>query len=255
MKIIVVGGSGLIGRRLIPMLRDQGHDAQPASPSTGVNTLSGQGLDEALNGATVVIDVSNSPSFEEDDVMQFFTVSTRNLLAAEARAGVTHHVALSVVGADRIRDSAYMRAKVAQEKLIQSSPIPFTILRATQFFEFLGTIADQSTADRVIRLPSAPMQPVAANDVAETLADIATGPAANRICDLAGPESLSIAEFIERYLLSNGDNRTVIRDDHSGYFGAHLDQLGLIPETTERIGRTNFDEWQNRQTKLEFATK
>jgi uncharacterized protein YbjT (DUF2867 family) len=247
MKIVVIGGSGLIGKKLIPLLRAQGHEARSASPSTGVNAVTGEGLAEALRGADVVVDVSNSPSFADDEVMQFFSVSTRNLRAAEADAGVKHHVALSVVGADRLPDSGYMRAKVAQENLIKSSRVPYTVLRATQFFEFLGAIAYGSTVGDVIRLPTAPMQPVAADDVAAALAEIATGSPANQILELAGPESLSIAEFVRKFLASSGDQRTVIADPNANYFGAKLDRRGLNPDDSPKLGRLTFSEWHHRQ--------
>jgi uncharacterized protein YbjT (DUF2867 family) len=247
MKIVVIGGNGLIGKKLIPLLRAQGHDAQSASRSTGVNAVTGEGLAEALRGADVVVDVSNSPSFADDEVMQFFSASTRNLLAAEADAGVKHHVALSVVGADRLPDSGYMRAKVAQEDLIKSSSVPYTVLRATQFFEFLGAIAYGSTVGDIIRLPTAPMQPVAADEVAAALAEIATGSPENQMLELAGPESLSIAEFIKKFLTSSGDQRTVIADPNANYFGAKLDSRGLNPDDSPKLGRLTFSEWHHHQ--------
>lgn len=247
MKIVVIGGSGLIGKKLIPLLRAQGHDAQSASRSTGINAVTGEGLAEALRGADVVVDVSNSPSFADDEVMQFFSASTRNLLAAEADAGVKHHVALSVVGADRLPDSGYMRAKVAQENLIKSSSVPYTVLRATQFFEFLGAIAYGSTVGDIIRLPTAPMQPVAADEVAAALAEIATGSPENQMLELAGPESHSIAEFIQQFLTSSGDQRTVIADPNANYFGAKLDSRGLNPDDSPKLGRLTFSEWHHHQ--------
>ena len=247
MKIVVIGGNGLIGKKLIPLLRAQGHDAQSASRSTGVNAVTGEGLAEALRGADVVVDVSNSPSFADDEVMQFFSASTRNLLAAEADAGVKHHVALSVVGADRLPDSGYMRAKVAQEDLIKSSSVPYTVLRATQFFEFLGAIAYGSTVGDIIRLPTAPMQPIAADEVTAALAEIATGSPENQMLELAGPESLSIAEFIKKFLTSSGDQRTVIADPNANYFGAKLDSRGLNPDDSPKLGRLTFSEWHHHQ--------
>lgn len=243
MKIVVIGGSGLIGKKLIPILQKNGHIAVSASPSTGVNAVTGQGLAEALAGADVVVDVSNSPSFEEQPVMKFFVDSTTNLLAAEAEAGIRHHVALSVVGADRLTDSPYMRAKVAQENLIIHSSIPYTILRATQFFEFLSAIAGPDNDTHSVRLPTAPMQPVAAQDVASTLADIATAAPTNNIVELAGPESLSIAEFVGKFLESSGDTRTVIADPKASYFGASLGSRGLNPEHNPRLGKYHFTEW------------
>jgi len=247
MKIVVIGGNGLIGKKLIPLLRAQGHDAQSASRSTGVNAVTGEGLAEALRGADVVVDVSNSPSFADDEVMQFFSASTRNLLAAEADAGVKHHVALSVVGADRLPDSGYMRAKVAQENLIKSSSVPYTVLRATQFFEFLGAIAYGSTVGDIIRLPTAPMQPIAADEVTAALAEIATGSPENQMLELAGPESLSIAEFIKKFLTSSGDQRTVIADPNANYFGAKLNSRGLNPDDSPKLGRLTFSEWHHHQ--------
>jgi uncharacterized protein YbjT (DUF2867 family) len=245
MKIVVIGGTGLIGKKLIPLLRERGHEAAPASPSSGVNTLTGEGLAGALRGAQVVVDVSNSPSFEDRAVLEFFEKSTRNLLAAEAAAGVEHHVALSVVGADQIPDSGYMRAKAAQEKLIEASGLPCTILRATQFFEFLAPIAGPG-ADTV-RLPSAPMQPLAADDVAAALADVAVGPPANGVLEVAGPEVLSMAAFVAKALAASGDTRNVVADPQARYFGAALDDLGLRPRNPNpRIGPTRFEDWSNR---------
>jgi uncharacterized protein YbjT (DUF2867 family) len=246
MKIIVIGGSGLIGKKLIPILQKDGHDAVSASPSTGVNAITGEGLATALKGADAVVDVSNSPSFEEEAVGKFFVSSTQNLLAAEKESGVRHHIALSVVGADRLTDSPYMRAKVAQENLIVHGPIPYTILRATQFFEFLGAIAGAKDESNSVRLPTAPMQPVAADDVAATLADIAISDPANKIVELAGPESLSIAEFVSRFLKSSGDSRTVIADPEARYFGASLGNRGLNPEHTPRVGSSNFSQWMSQ---------
>jgi uncharacterized protein YbjT (DUF2867 family) len=245
MKIVVIGGSGLIGKKLIPLLRGQGHEAVSASPSSGVNTLTGEGLAEALAGAQVVVDVTNSPSFEDRAVLEFFETSTRNLVAAEAAADVGHHVALSVVGADQIPDSGYMRAKVAQEKLIKASGVPYTILRATQFFEFLVPIAGPGTD--TVRLPSAPMQPLAADDVASALADVAVGTPANGILEVAGPESMSMAAFVGKALAASGDKRPVVADPQARYFGAALDDLGLRPRNPNpRIGPTRFEEWVGR---------
>jgi uncharacterized protein YbjT (DUF2867 family) len=245
MKVVVIGGSELIGKKLIPLLRGRGHEAVSASPSSGVNTLTGEGLAEALAGADVVVDVTNSPSFEDKAVLEFFQTSTRNILAAEAAAGVRHHVALSVVGADLIPDSGYMRAKVAQERLIQASGVPYTILRATQFFEFLGAIAGPG-ADTV-RLPDAPMQPLAADDVAAALADVAVGPPANGVLEVAGPESLSMAAFVGKALAASGDTRSVVADPRARYFGAALDDLGLRPRgANPRIGPTRFEAWLDR---------
>jgi uncharacterized protein YbjT (DUF2867 family) len=247
MKIVVIGGTGLIGKKLIPLLRERGHEAVAASPSSGVNTLTGEGLAEVLAGAQVVVDVSNSPSFEDRAVLEFFETSGRNLLAAEAAAGVGHHVALSVVGADRMPDSGYMRAKVAQERLIKGGKVPYTIVRATQFFEFLGAIAGSGAAGDTVRLPDAPMQPLAADDVAAALADVAVGPPANTTMELAGPEAQSIAAFVRRALAAGGDTRTVVADPQARYFGAALDARGLTPDgANPRIGPTRFEEWLSR---------
>lgn len=246
MKIVVIGGSGLIGKKLIPRLRKRGHEAVSASPSSGVNTLTGEGLASALAGADVVVDVTNSPSFEERAVLEFFETSGRNLLRAEAAAGVKYHVALSVVGADRILDSGYMRAKVAQERLIKEGRVPYTIVRATQFFEFLGAIA--GPGEGAVHVPEAPMQPVAADDVAAALADVAVGPPANGILELAGPESRSMAAFVGKALAASGDKRTVVADPQARYYGAALDARGLTPDgANPRIGPTRFEEWIGRR--------
>jgi len=243
MKIVVIGGSGVVGKKLVPLLRQRGHEAVPASPSTGVNALTGEGLAEALEGADVVVDVSNSPSFADAAVMEFFTVSTRNLLAAGRTAGVRHHVALSIVGADRLPDSGYLRAKVAQEDLIKAAGIPYTIVRATQFFEFLGGIAAAAGDGDSVRLPTAPMQPLAADDVAAALADIAVGVPTNATVDLAGPEAGSVADFVGRFLAASGDGRTVVADPEARYFGTVLDDRGLAPTGPARLGPTRFEDW------------
>jgi uncharacterized protein YbjT (DUF2867 family) len=248
MKIVVIGGSGLIGKKLGKILEQVGHNVVAASPSTGVNTLSGEGLDRALAGAKVVVDVSNSPSFADDEVLDFFRTSTRNLLAAETRAGVEHHIALSVVGADRLPDSGYMRAKVVQEQLIKDSDVPYTIVRATQFFEFLGAIAGPKEAGATVRLSTAPLQPLAADDVAEGLAMVvAEGPHHSTI-ELAGPEKMPLADFVERYLILSGDQRTVVGDAQAQYFGTTLDRRGLAPDGNARIGHITFSEWMERAT-------
>jgi len=245
MKIVVVGGSGLIGKKLIPLLRERGHEAVSASPSSGVNTITGEGLAEAIAGADVVVDVTNSPSWEDQAVLEFFEKSTRNILAAEAAARVKHHVALSVVGADCIPDSGYMRAKVAQEKLIEAGPVPYTILRATQFFEFLAAIA--GPGNDTVRVSSAPMQPIAADDVAAALADVVAGAPANGILEAAGPESLSMAAFVGKALAANGDARAVVADPQASYYGATLDELGLAPRRANpRIAPTRFETWAKR---------
>jgi uncharacterized protein YbjT (DUF2867 family) len=245
-KIVVIGGSGLIGKKLVPILRQRGHEAVAASPSSGVNALTGEGLAGALASAAVVVDVSNSPSWEDAAVMEFFGVSTRNLLAAETAAGVRHHVALSVVGADRMPDSGYMRAKVNQEKLIEAGGVPYTIVRATQFFEFLGWIADSGAEGDAVRLPTAPMQPMAADDVAAALADVAVGAPLNATVEVAGPEKMSIAEFVRRFMAASGDRRTVIADPQARYYGAKMGDLGIAPGANPRIGPTRFEEWFGR---------
>jgi uncharacterized protein YbjT (DUF2867 family) len=243
MKIVVIGGTGLIGKKLVDNLRKKGREVLAASPSSGVNTLTGEGLAGALAGADVVVDVTNSPSWEDAAVIEFFDKSTRNLLAAEAAAGVKHHIALSVVGADRMVDSGFMRAKVNQENLITAGRIPYTIVRATQFFEFLGWIADSGTQGNTVRLSTAPMQPVAADDVAATLADVALASPANGIIELAGPEKLSIADFVGRFLAAKGDPRKVVGDPEALYSGAKLDSRGIAPGANPRIGPTQFEAW------------
>jgi len=250
MKIVVIGGSGLIGKKLIPLLRGRGHEAVSASPSSGVNTITGEGLGAALAGADVVVDVTNSPSWEDKAVLEFFETSTRNILAAEAAAGVKHHVALSIVGDDCIADSGYMRAKVAQENLIKANSVPYTILRATQFFEFLGAIAGKGVDP--VHVTDAPMQPIAADDVAATLADVAVGSPANGVVEVAGPEALSMAAFVGKALAASGDTRSVVADPQARYYGAALDDLGLKPRgANPRIASTRFEAWLNRSAARE----
>jgi uncharacterized protein YbjT (DUF2867 family) len=246
MKIIVIGGSGLIGKRAVDNLRKKGHEAVAASPNSGVNSVTGEGLTTALAGANVVVDVTNSPSWADADVMEFFDKSTRNLLAAEATAGVRHHVALSVVGADRMPDSGYMRAKVNQENLIKAGGIPYTIVRATQFFEFLGAIADSGAEGDTVRLSTAPMQPIAADDVGAALADVAVGTPENVTIELAGPEAMSIADFVGRFMGAKGDKRKVIADPKALYYGAVMGSRGIAPEANPRLGPTRFDAWFGR---------
>jgi uncharacterized protein YbjT (DUF2867 family) len=246
MKIVVIGGSGLIGTKLVNKLREHGHEAVAASPATGVDTLTGVGLAEALEGAQVVVDVANSPSFEDAAVLEFFETSARNLLPAEAAAGVGHHVALSVVGADRLPDSGYMRAKVAQEAAVKSATVPYTILRATQFFEFIGRIADGSTIGDTVRLSPALMQPVAADDVATALVDVAVGTPVNGTIELAGPEPLRLDELARRVLSAKQDARQVTTDAHARYFGAELDDQSLTPGDNPRIGSIRFEHWLSR---------
>ena len=243
MKVVVIGGSGLIGKKLVTILRQQGHEVLAASPSSGVNSLTGEGLARALAGANVVVDVTNSPSWEDAAVMAFFDTSTRNLLAAERAAGVGHHVALSVVGADRMPDSGYMRAKVNQESLIKAGGVPYSIVRATQFFEFLGGIANSGAEGDTVRLSTAPMQPLAADDVAAALADVAVSAPLNATVEVAGPEEMSIAAFVGRFLAARGDKRTVIADPQATYYGAKMGSRGIAPGANPRLGPTRFDEW------------
>lgn len=243
MKIVVIGGSGLIGTNLVNRLRNKGHEVVAASPNSGVNTLTGEGLAAALAGAQVVVDVANSPSFEDKAVLDFFQTSGRNLLAAEAAAGVGHHVALSVVGADRLPESGYLRAKLAQETLIKASKIPYTIVRSTQFFEFIGRIAESAADGNVIRLSPALLQPIAADDVAAALADVAVGSPLNGTVEVAGPDARPLDKFAQKVLSARGDKRRVIADVHARYFGTELDDRSLTPGDHPRFGPTGFDAW------------
>lgn len=243
MRIVVIGGTGLIGSKLVAKLRDHGHDAKAASPDTGVNTLTGDGLREALSGADVVVDVSNSPSFEAVAVMNFFTTSTRNLLAAEAAEGVRHHVALSVVGTERLQESGYFRAKLAQEELIKTGPIPFSIVHATQFFEFVKSIADAATKDNVVRLSPALIQPMAADDVATAVGRTAVDQPTNGVVEVAGPEQFGLDELIRRGLAAKGDPREVVADPAASYFGARLQERTLVPNEGATIFPTRFADW------------
>jgi len=246
MKIVVIGGTGLIGRKLVNILREHGHEAVPASPSSGVDTLTGKGLAEALKGAQVVVDVTNSPSFEDTAVLKFFETSTRNLLSTAKAAGVQNYVALSIVGADRNPDSGYLRAKVAQEKLIGESGIPYSILRATQFFEFAGGITDSATEGNTVRLTSAKLQPIAADDVAAALAPVALGEPVNGFVEVAGPEAIPLAEIAQRWLNAKHDKRKVVVDPKARYFGAELNDKSLTPGANPRLGKISFDEWLKR---------
>jgi uncharacterized protein YbjT (DUF2867 family) len=250
MKIVVIGGSGLIGTKLVNKLRERGHEALAASPSSGVNTITGEGLAEALAGAQVVVDLANAPAWEDNAVLEFFQTSGRNLLAAEAAAGVGHHIALSIVGTDRTPDNGYFRAKVAQEKLIESSGIPYTIIRSTQFMEFLGAIADSSMDGRTVRISPSLFQPIAADDVAAAVADVALSAPRNGIVEIAGPERAPFNEIVARYLKAVGDPREVVRDPEARYFGGRVEERSLVPLGEARIGRINLDEWLRRsQTK------
>jgi len=243
MKIVVIGGTGLIGTKLAGKLRQRGHEVVPASPRTGVNTITGEGLVKALSGAEIVIDVANSPSFEDRAVLSFFETSGRNLLSAETEAKVRHHVALSVVGTDRLPENGYFRAKLAQENLIRASKIAYTIVRATQFFEFVGGIVDGSSDGQIVRLSPALFQPVASDDVAAALADVALDAPLNGVVELAGPEKFSLDEFARRYLVAMNDPRRVVADIHARYFGSELDDQSLTPGSDPRLGAVHFEDW------------
>jgi len=243
MKIVVIGGSGLIGKKLVNQLRQNGHEAVAASPSTGVNTLTGEGLAEALKGASVVVDVSNSPSWEDAAVMNFFETSTRNLLAYEAKAGVGHHVALSVVGSERMLESGYFRAKIAQENLIKNSSIPYSIVRATQFDEFVKGIADFSTDGNTVRLPPVLIQPMAAEDVASAVARVAMGPPVSGTVEVGGPEKFRLDELVRKGLAAGKDPREVVADPHARYYGIEVKERTLVPEDGAKLGNIRFEDW------------
>jgi uncharacterized protein YbjT (DUF2867 family) len=246
MMTVVIGGTGLIGSKVVTILREQGHEAVAASPRLGVNTLTGEGLAEALDGASVVVDVSNASSFEDQAVMTFFETSTRNLLAVEAVAGVGHHVALSVVGTERLAESGYFRAKIAQEQLIRDSGIPYSIVHATQFFEFISSIADAATDGTAVRLSPAFIQPMAADDVARAVAKVALGAPVNGIVEIAGPESFRLDDLIRQDLSARHDPRVVITDPHAPYFGATLHVSTLIPGEGALLGEIHFEDWRNQ---------
>lgn len=248
MKIVVIGGTGLIGARLVNQLRQKGHEAVAASPSRGINSVTGEGLAAALAGAQAVVDVTNSPSWEDKAVLEFFETSTRNLLAAEAAAGVGHHVALSVVGTERLLASGFFRAKMAQEKLILASAHPHTIVRATQFFEFVGSIADSATQGQTVRLPSALMQPIAADDVAAALAEIAVAKPLNGMVEVAGPEAIPLDEVARQFLKAKNDPRTVVTDEQASYYGIPVQRRSLVPDGKPRLGPTKFEAWLRRST-------
>jgi uncharacterized protein YbjT (DUF2867 family) len=243
MKIVVIGASGLIGSKLVNILRQRGQDVVAASLASGVNTITGEGLAEALAGAEVVVDVTNSPSFEDKAVLEFFETSGRNIIAAEIKAGVKHHVALSVVGADRLPESGYLRAKVAQEKLIQASPIPYSILRSTQFFEFLRGIANSAIVEQTAYVSPALFQPIASDDVVAALADVTMGSPIIGIVEVGGPERVSMAELVKRYLMEMGDSRDVMAHSSARYFGTVLNDGSLTPGANARIGSKNFEQW------------
>lgn len=246
MKIVVIGGSGLIGAKLVNILRQRGHEAVPASPASGVNTVTAEGLAQALAGAQVVVDVANSPSFEDAAVLAFFETSGRNLLAAARAAGVRHHVALSVVGTARLGQSGYFRGKIAQEQLIRDSGLPYTILHSTQFMEFLGGIAQAGTDGQTTRLSPAWVQPIASDDVAAALADVTLGLPVNGTVEVAGPEKMRLAELVRRFLRASKDAREVAEDTHARYFGAQLEEGTLLPGENPRIGPTRFEDWLSR---------
>jgi uncharacterized protein YbjT (DUF2867 family) len=246
MKIVVIGGTGLIGTKLVTLLRARGHEALAASPQTGVNAVTGEGLAAALAGADVVVDVSNSPSFDEDAVRAFFSQSTRNLLAAEAAAGVRHHVALSVVGTERLQASGYFRGKIVQEQLITASPVPYTLVRATQFFEFVPAIAQAATEGRAVRLPPAAFQPIASDDVAAALVDGALAAPVNGVIEIAGPDRMPLSALVRLLLQAKPDGREVVEDARAGYFGAALDDQTLVPGPQPRLGALRFETWLAR---------
>ncbi|APG87613.1 nucleoside-diphosphate-sugar epimerase (plasmid) [Sinorhizobium americanum CCGM7] len=247
MKIVVIGGTGLIGSKLVKNLRERGHEVLAAAPNTGVNTITREGLAEALDGAEIVVDVANAPVWEDKAVLEFFETSGRNLLAAEAAAGVRHHVALSIVGSERLPDNGYFRAKVAQENLIKASGIPYTILRATQFFEFVGGIAQAGAVGDEIRLSPALFQPMASDDVAAALTDVALAPPVKGTVEVAGPEAIPLDEVVRRFLKATRDARKVVPDVHARYFGSVLDDQSLTPGSNARIGAIRFEDWLARQ--------
>ncbi len=243
MKIVLIGGTGLIGSKTAKRLRDKGHEAVAASPNTGVNTITGEGLAAVLVGAEVVIDLANSPSWEDKAVLEFFETSGRNLLAAERDAGVKHHIALSIVGSERLPENGYFRAKLAQERLIKASPIPYTIVHSTQFLDFLKGIADEATVGNVARLSPAAFQPIASDDVADIVADVALEKPINGMIEIAGPERFRMNEIVARYLKAINDPRTVEADVHARYFGSELDDRSLVPAEGARLGKISFDDW------------
>ncbi len=255
MKIVVIGGSGLIGKKLVQNLRQSGQDVVAASPSSGVNCMTGQGLAEALKGAEVVVDVANSPSFEDKAVMEFFETSGRNLIAAEKAAGVKHHVALSVVGTDRLLESGYFRAKMVQENMIKASAIPYTIVRATQFFEFVGAIAQSATKEETVCLPPALMQPIVSDDVAAALAQVATGKPRNCTVDLAGPEPIRMDDLVRQFLKANKDLRKVTTDAGASYFGVKVNDQSLVPLKESMLGSTRYGEWLGKSASPQPAHK
>jgi uncharacterized protein YbjT (DUF2867 family) len=246
MKIVVIGGTGLIGSKTIPILRQRGHEAVAAAPNTGVNTITGEGLKEVMVGTEVVVDLANAPSWEDKAVLEFFETSGRNLLDAETAAGVRHHVAVSIVGTDRTPDNGYFRAKVAQERLIEKSGIPYTIIRSTQFMELLPNIATSATEGRTVRVSPGLFQPIAADDVAAAVADVALAAPRNGIVEIAGPERAPFDEIVARYLKAIGDPRTVVRDPEARYYGGRVEERSLVPLGEARLGRIGLDDWLRR---------
>ena len=247
MKIVIIGGTGLIGSKLVDKLRQLGHEVIPASPATGVNTITGEGLNEVLENTDVVVDVANSPSFEEKAVLEFFITSGRNLLKAETDAGVRHHVALSIVGTDRVPDSGYLRAKLAQEDLVRESGRPYTILRSTQFFEFAPSIAQAGTVGSEVHISTAAIQPIASDEVVQALSDIVVGQPLNATTEVGGPERMPMNEFISYYLNATEDSRQLIPDATARYFGAVLDDQSIVPGQDARLGKTRYEDWFSAQ--------
>ena len=247
MKIVVVGGTGRLGSQVVAELQGRGHDAVAAAPSTGFDTISGAGVVDGLTGADVVVDVSNSPSFEAASVLEFFQTSTRTLLESERAVGVGHHLVLSIVGADRAPDSGYLRAKVAQERTVEAGDVPFSIVRATQFFEFLGQIADSATTDGTVRVTSATLQPIAVHDLAVIVADVAEGPPADAVIEVSGPEAIALDELVRRILSAAADPRAIVADDTVPYFGQVLDDATLTPGPGARLGPTRLDDWLSQR--------
>jgi uncharacterized protein YbjT (DUF2867 family) len=243
MKVVVIGGSGLIGSKLVPKLREHGHEAIAASPKSGVDSVTGEGLAQALKGVSVIVDVTNAPSWEDGEVMKFFETSTRNLLSHEAAAGVRHHVALSVVGSERMLESGYFRAKVAQEELIKASSIPYSIVRATQFFEFVRGIADFSTKGNKVSLPHVLFQPMSADDVAGAICQVALGQPINGTVEIGGPERSHLDELVRKGLAASKDPREVVADPHAGYYGVEVKERTLVPDDDAKLGRTRFEDW------------
>ncbi|NYT85283.1 SDR family oxidoreductase [Pollutimonas harenae] len=243
MKIVVIGGTGLIGSKVVQKLKDQGHEVIAAAPATGINTITGEGLTQAMVDTAVVVDLANSPSFADKDVLEFFEASGRNILAAEIAAGVQHHVALSVVGTDRLAQSGYFRGKIAQEKLIRESGVPYTIVQSTQFFEFLGGIAQAGSSGEAVRISPAFFQPISSDDVAAAVADYAVHSPCNGIVEIAGPERVRLSDLVRRYLEATADSRRVVEDVHAPYFGAELKSDTLMPGINPRLGSVNFDAW------------